>query len=80
MEMAELIKLLKQRQGEMSMEEYANKMGTRTSTLHRQYSGGRNLSIDILQRYAVYFREKGDQEMIDALASYALGFDVEISS
>jgi predicted transcriptional regulator len=75
MEMAELMELIKQRQGDMSIEEFANKMGTRAATLYRQYNGERQLGIDALRRYAAYFRDQGDDEMIHALKSYALGFE-----
>jgi transcriptional regulator with XRE-family HTH domain len=75
--MAELMELIKMRQGNMSIEEYANKMGTRAATLSRQYNGERQLGIDILRRYAAYFHKRGDMEMIMALASYALDLDLD---
>jgi hypothetical protein len=76
--MAELMEMIKARQGEMSIEEFANKMGTRAATLSRQYNGERNLGVDALRRYAAYFRQQNDAEMLKALASYALGFELDI--
>lgn len=75
--MADLMDLIKQRQGAMSIEEFANKIGTRGATLSRQYAGERDLGIDVLRRYAAYFKQQNDREMLEALASYALGFDLE---
>jgi transcriptional regulator with XRE-family HTH domain len=77
--MAELMEMIKNRQGEMSIEEFANKMGTRSATLSRQYNGERNLGVDALRRYAAYFKQRNDVEMLKALASYALGFDLDIN-
>jgi len=75
--MAELMELIRKRQGDMSIEEFANKMGARTATLSRQYNGERQLGIDTLRRYATYFRMQGDEEMLRALAAYALGFEID---
>ncbi len=67
-----LLELLKDRQGPLSIEAFANKMDLRAATLSRQYAGKRNIGVPALHKYAAHFRD--DTEMIEALAEYALGF------
>ena len=73
MEMAELMKMIKDRQGEMSTEEYANKMGIRQVTLWRYYNSDRKISIEVLRRLARFYKQQGDTAMLEALSAYALG-------
>lgn len=70
--MAELMKMIKERQGDLSTEEYANKMGIRQATLWRYYKSERNISIDIIRRLARFYRQQGDSVMLEALSAYAL--------
>jgi transcriptional regulator with XRE-family HTH domain len=79
MKMTELMKMIRERQGGLSTEEYANKMGIRQATLWRYYNMERKISLDILQRLARFYREQGDSVMIEALSAYAIG-DGESSS
>ena len=72
-DMAELVKMLRDRQGEMSIEEFANKMNLRGATLFRYYSGERKISLPSVRKMADYFDRLDDSEMIQALASYSLG-------
>lgn len=71
--MTELMELLKQRQGKMSDEEYANKIGLRGSTLWRYYNGKSTIGTEALQKLATEFANKNDTIMLGALAAYALG-------
>lgn len=80
MEMAELVKMLRARQGDMSIEVYANKMGLRGATLSRFYNQERSISLPSIRKLAEYFREQGDMEMVQAISAYALGFNLPSSS
>lgn len=70
--MAELMELLKDRQDEMSNEEFANKVGLRGSTLGRYYRGESIIGTTALQKLASEFVKRGDMIMLGALAAYAL--------
>ncbi len=76
MEMTDLVKMFQERQGKMSIEEYANKMGLRGATLSRCYNEERTLGIDAIRKMAEYFSQKGDIQMLHALSAYALGMDI----
>ena len=62
--MNELMELLRQRQGKMSDEEYANKIGLRGSTLWRYYNGKCTIGTEALQKLAVEFAKKNDKVML----------------
>lgn len=76
--MAQLVKMIKQRQGDMSMEEYANKVGLRGATLSRYYNEEREIGLTAIRKLALYHAD--DPEMLRALSSYALGMDPTSSS
>lgn len=76
MDMAELVEMLKVRQGDMSIEVYANRMDMRGATLSRFYNQERAISLASIRKMAQYFQGLGDSEMIQALSSYALNLDV----
>lgn len=76
MEMTELVKMIQERQGKMSIEEFANKMGLRGATLSRCYKEERSLGIDAIRKMAEYFYQKNDIQMLHALSAYALGMDI----
>lgn len=67
--------MLKERRGEMPMEDFAHAMGLRISTYSRYESSNRNISVPTLNIMAKYFKNKNDIEMVTALATYALGFN-----
>ncbi len=75
--MAELIELLRDRQGKMSNEQFANMVGLRGATLGRCYRGESILGASALQKFASEFVKRGDMVMIGALAVYALGLSVD---
>lgn len=77
--MTELMELLRQRQGKMSDEEYANKIGLRGSTLWRYYNGKTTIGTEALQKLASEFASKNDPVMLGALAAYALGLPSDAS-
>ncbi len=79
MKMAELVELLKDRQGDLPTEVYANRMGIRGVTLWRYYTEQRGVSINAIRKMAHYFQMQNDEEMLRALAAYALDLDVAIS-
>ncbi len=79
MDMANLVKMIQVRQGQMSTEEYANKIGLRGSTLFRYYNEERSISLDALRKMAQFYRQQNDTEMMRALSSYALGFELPSS-
>jgi plasmid maintenance system antidote protein VapI len=75
MKMAELVKMIQERQGQMSIEEYANKMGIRGATLYRYYNQERKISIEVVQKLAQFYKNQNDTAMLNALSSYALDGD-----
>lgn len=75
MKMADLVKMIRSRQGDMSIEEYANKMGIRGATLFRYYNEERSIRLDVVRKMASFYRGQDDNEMVQALGAYALGFD-----
>jgi hypothetical protein len=80
MNMAELVEMLKARQGDMSIEVYANKMDIRGATLYRYYSQERSISLSSIRKMAQYFHCHGDMEMVQALGAYALNLDIPAPS
>lgn len=71
--MADLMRMIRQRQGEKSVEEYANMMGIRGATLFRYYNDEREISLEVVRKLAKFYSDSGDTEMVQALGSYALG-------
>jgi predicted DNA-binding transcriptional regulator YafY len=78
--MSDLVKMIQSRQGDMSIEEYANKMGFRGATLFRYYNNERAVGLNVVRKMAEYYRRQNDIEMLRALGSYALGFEVPVPS
>jgi len=75
MEMNDLVEMLKARQGDRSVEQYAHELGLTMSYLYLIYRGERNVNVDSIRKIAKYFRSQGDMEMIRALSEFAIGFD-----
>ena len=75
--MEALMELLRDRQGKMSNEQFANMVGLRGATLGRCYRGESILGTSALQKFASEFVKRGDMVMLGALAAYALGISVE---
>lgn len=71
MEMAELMQLIKERQGETPNEVYANLMGIRGNTLHRYHIKDREIGLEALRKLFNFYRQQGDVEMLKALGAYA---------
>jgi cation transport regulator ChaB len=83
LDMATVMKMVEDRRGDESYEDYAHRMGLKMSVLYkyaRQEKGKRDMSIPNLQKMAQFYHTQGDQEMIEALASYAIGLEVKLSS
>lgn len=70
--MAELMKMISCRQGELSNEKYARNLDVSGTTLFRWHKGERAPNLDAIRNMAKYYKQLGDAEMLDALASYAL--------
>jgi hypothetical protein len=73
--MNELMEMLKARQGDKLVEDFAHDLGIRTSTLYAYYRGDRGIGVSVIRRLAKYFHEQNDQEMVQALSAYVLGID-----
>jgi len=71
--MEELIRLLKQRQGSQSLNEFAAAIGIWPSTLSRYYSGQRKPSRGSLEKMVRYFTQRGDFRAVSVLTAYAFG-------
>lgn len=72
MKMAELVKMIQERQGQMSIEEYANRMGIRGATLYRYYSEEREIGLAVLRKLIRFYKDQGDTNMVEALTEYAV--------
>jgi hypothetical protein len=79
--MATLMEMVETRRGDLSYEDYAHRIGLKTSVLYKyvKEAGARDMSIPNLQKMARYYYEQGDKEMVEALASYATGLEVSLS-
>jgi hypothetical protein len=73
--MNELMEMLKARQGDKLVEDFAHDLGIRTSTFYAYYRGDRGFGFCVIRRLANYFHEQNDQEMVKALSAYVLGID-----
>jgi hypothetical protein len=88
LDMATVMGMVEQRRGDESYEDYAHRMGLKMSVLYKYANqkdnksskGIRDMSIPNLQKMARFYHEQGDQEMVEALASYAMGLQVKLSS
>lgn len=80
--MATVMKMVETRRGGTSFEDYAHRMGLKISVLYKyvKEEGERDMSIPNLQKMAKFYYEQGDFEMVEALASYAIGLQVKLSS
>lgn len=72
MDVAELMKMIQKRQGDESNERYAYNLNLTGSTLFRYYEGERRPNLDAIRKMAQYYQKIGDNEMLEALADYAL--------
>jgi len=79
--MAALMEMVEARRGDVSYEDYAHRMGLKTSVLYKYVKerGKRDMSIPNLQKMARFYYQQGDNEMVEALASYAIGLHVRLS-
>ena len=71
--MADVLKLLEERQGGKSDEQFANEMGIRSATLWRYKNGKSDINTAVRQRLIGYFAERDDVEMVGALLVYKTG-------
>ncbi len=81
--MAHVVAIIKSRQENsgMSVERYANSMGITTGALYNYFNQNRSeISTSSLQKMGRFFAHQGDDEVLTALASYALGVDVEVKA
>lgn len=67
----ELIERERQKTG-LSAERFANKIGVTSTTYSRQRNGRQVLGLESLQLYAKYFRKVGNNELLKAMAAYAV--------
>jgi len=74
--MTTLAQMIDDRRGNTSYDDLAREINMKTATLHRYVTGERNMSVPNIRKIAAWAREKGDTELVSALASYALGFNV----
>ena len=77
--MAELARMIEARRGDAPYDDLAREINLKTPTLFRFLKGERGMGIDSVRKVAAWAKLKDDHELIYALASYALGFDIENS-
>lgn len=74
--MADIAKLLKNRRGDVPVEDFAPTIPIRISTYYRYESKERNMSVPNIRKIASWAIENNDLALAKALAEYALGFDL----
>lgn len=72
MNVAELVQMIEQRQGDVSNEKYARHFDVSGTTLFRWRKGERAPNIEAIRNMARFYKKQGDKEMLAALAEYAL--------
>ena len=80
LKMAELMMMIKGRQGNESMTAYARKIGVSEAALSRYYSAKREINVAALRKFSAFYLQQGDDEMLAALISYATGINNKSSS
>lgn len=72
--MAEIVRMIKtrQEQANVSTEKYANRIGITGAALWRYYNTPREMDLKVIRAMGRFYREQGDQEMINALKEYAV--------
>lgn len=68
------IKLLKERQGDLSDKKFANRMGLSGTSLWRYKNGQSDINAIARQKMVEYFARQGDAEMVGALLVYRSGY------
>jgi len=76
--MADLMEFVKERQGELSNEKYANTIGLTGTTLWRYHAGKTNIDVSGIQKFSEFYIKKEDAQMIGALIAYSLGIKLEV--
>ncbi len=71
--MSKLVELLKTRQGEKAVEDFAHELGLRRATRYAYYRGDRSIGVSVACKLVKYFYEQGDNETINALGAFVLG-------
>jgi hypothetical protein len=74
--MNELSEMMDQRRNGIPYDDLAREIGMKTPTLFRYIAGQRNMSVLNIRKIATWAREKDDKELINALVSYAIGFEI----
>ncbi len=74
--MKRLLKLLEARQGQMSNEKFANKIGLAGTTVWRYRAGKSVINAPTRQKMIQYFLAKNDAEMVGALLAYRTGSEL----
>jgi hypothetical protein len=69
-DMKEIIKMLKERQGDSTPEVYAPGIGIASNTLRAYYSGRRSIGAANARVLIGHFRAMSDTEMADAIGLY----------
>ena len=67
-----LIDTLKERQGDMSYDDFARLIQIKTHSLRSFIVGDRNMGIANVRKIATWARQVEDAELIEALIDYAL--------
>lgn len=79
MNMKIVAEMINDRRGKGSYDDIARDIGIKTATLHRAMTLGRDMSVPSISKIALWAKAKNDRELLNTLASYALGFPVYVS-
>ena len=71
--MDEINKMLKSRQGGLSLNKFARELGIEPSSLSRYYAGQRRMSLFTVEKLARHFLNVGDFDAVATLHAYVLG-------
>ncbi len=71
-----VMEMLKSRQGDKAVEDFAHDMGVRSSSLWAYYREDKSIGLSNGRKMISYFQDQGDTEMVYALASFLLGVEL----
>lgn len=76
METENVVTILNERRADLTYDDFAREIGIKTPTLFRLLTGRHGMGVDSIRYFARWAKRQRDIALINALASYALGFEL----
>lgn len=76
--MSEIARMIDERRGTTSYDDLAREIGIKTPTLFRYIKGDRNMTVPGMRLIAAWAAKRGDFELLEAMAEYALGVEMVV--